>query len=318
MFNVLLFEPMHEDGIAILRAVSNVRFATATDEDSILAQIADVDGVIVRSRGAMTRRIMEAAPRLKVVGRHGVGVDNIDIAAATELGIQVVYTPAATIESVAEHTVGLMLAVSKKITWCDAITRAGNFDARYGLQGREMYGRPLGIIGCGRIGRRVAEICHLGFNMPILYHDCVQAEELERTLGARRVPLEELLSTAEYITVHVPLLPSTRGLIGAAEFALMRPDALFFNTSRGPVVDERALCQALTEKRIAGAGIDVFAQEPTPPDNPLLKLDNVVLTPHVASSTAEAMRNMSLVAEDIVAVLQGRPPTYPVNRLSNR
>ncbi|HHX65377.1 MAG TPA: hypothetical protein GX702_10860, partial [Chloroflexi bacterium] len=174
----------------------------------------------------------------------------------------------------------------------------------------------VGIIGFGRIGRRVAEILHRGFDMQVLYTDVVPAPEQERELGARKVDLEELLRTAEYITVHVPLLPETRHLIGDAQFDMMRRDALFFNASRGPVVDEAALYRALTEGKIAGAGLDVFEQEPTPADNPLLKLDNVVVTPHMATATQESMREMALVARDLVAVLEGRPPEYPVNRLN--
>jgi len=315
MYRFLLYEPIHEAGIRVLRAVGEVRMASSTDEDTIVKEIGDIDGVVVRARGGVTRRILEHAPRLKVVGRHGTGVDNIDIGAATEHGVQVVRTPEANTEAVAEHAVGLMLALSKKIVQGDAGIRSGNFDARYSLMGREMSGRVLGVAGFGRIGRRVAQICHFGLGMPILYCDVRPAPELERQLGARRLELHELLASAEYISVHVPLLPQTRGLIGEAEFALMRPDAMFFNTSRGPVVDEGALYRALAAGTIAGAGIDVYEEEPTPADNPLFGLENVVLTPHMSANTEEAMRKMSLVAEDLVSVLQGRKPRYPVNQL---
>lgn len=315
-YNFLLYEPIHEAGMEILRAAGQVRLARDVSEEGILAEIGDIDGVVVRSRGSMSRRIMQNAPRLQVVGRHGVGVDNIDVPAATEMGIQVVYTPEATVEGVAEHTLAMMLDLSKRITLSDGYTRAGQFDKRYTIEGREMRGRILGVVGLGRIGRRVARMCHAALDMPILYADPVIAPDLERDLGARRVALDELLSAAEYITVHVPLLPETRKLIGEREFALMKPSAMFFSLARGAVVDEKALYRALNEKRIAGAGIDVYEQEPTPADNPLFRLDNVVLTPHIASSTEEALRNMSLVAEDLVAVLEGRPLKYPVNRLT--
>jgi D-3-phosphoglycerate dehydrogenase len=315
MHNFYLYEPMHEAGMQVLRAAGQVRLASDVAEERIIAEIQDIDGVVVRSRGSMSRRIMQSAPRLKVVGRHGVGVDNIDVQAATELGIQVVYTPEAAVEGVAEHTLGMMLDLSKRITLTDGYIRAGQFDKRYGIEGREMRGRTLGVIGLGRIGRRVARMCHAALEMPVLYADVIAAPDLEKELGARRVDLDELLSSAEYITVHVPLLPETRKLIGEREFALMKPSAMFFSLARGAVVDEKALYRALSEKRIAGAGIDVYEQEPTPADNPLLQLDNVVLTPHIASATEEALRNMSLVAEDLVAVLEGRAPKYPVNRL---
>jgi len=315
MLKFLLYEPMHQAGIDVLRSVGEVRMASSTDENTIISEIGDIDGVVVRAKGGVTRRILEHAPKLRVVGRHGTGVDNIDLDAATELGVQVVKTPEATTEAVAEHALGLMLALSKRILLGDRAIRSGHFDARYTLGGREMHGRTLGIVGFGRIGRRLAQMCHYGLNMSILYYDVLPAPKLESQLGARRLELHDLLESADYISVHVPLVPQTRGLIGEAEFSLMRPDVMFFNTSRGPVVDEGALYKALVEEKIAGAGIDVYEQEPTPLDNPLLKLDNVVVTPHIAAHTEEAMRKMSLVAEDIVKVLQGRQPRYPVNHL---
>jgi D-3-phosphoglycerate dehydrogenase len=317
MFKFLLYETIHEAGMEVLNAAGTVRLASDTDEDSIIAEIGDIDGVVIRSRGAMTRRIMENAPRLKVVGRHGVGVDNVDLDAATEHGIQVVNTPMAVVQPVAEHTVAMMLSLSKHMYTSEVAMRDGDFEIRYRIMGRELRGRTVGIIGFGRIGRRVAEILHRGFDMQVLYTDVMAAPELERELGARKVELDELLRTAEYITVHVPLLPETRRLIGDAQFDMMRRDALFFNASRGPVVDEAALCRALTENKIAGAGLDVFEQEPTPADNPLLKMSNVLVTPHMATATHESMREMALVARDLVAVLEGRPPEYPVNRLNN-
>jgi phosphoglycerate dehydrogenase-like enzyme len=274
----LLYEPIHEAGVQVLQAAGEVRLASGTDEESIIREIGDIDGVVVRANGGLTRRIMEHAPRLKVAGRHGVGVDNIDLEAATEFGIQVVNTPLAVKEGVVEHTVGMMLALSKGIPLCDHAMRSGDYAIRYRFSGRELRGRTLGVIGFGRIGRRVAQSCHHGFGMDILYSDVMPAPEMEAELGAKKVELRELLQTAEYISVHVPLLPETRRLIGAAEFALMRPDAMFFNLSRGPVVDEEALYRALAEGRIAGAGLDVFAKEPIEPDNPLLKLDNVCST----------------------------------------
>jgi len=316
MYKFLLYEPIQECGLEVLRAVGEVRMASATDEESIIAEIGDIDGVVIRSRGGMTRRILENAPNLKVVGRHGVGVDNVDLQAATDHSVQVVNTPTATVEGVAEHTVGMMIALSKRLNYAEANLRSGHFKVRYDIKGQEMRGRTLGVIGFGRIGRRVAEICHLAFDMPILYTDVMAAPELEASLGARRVPMDELLAQAEYVTVHVPLLPETTKLIGQDEFEKMQPMALFLNAARGPVVDESALIRALQEGQIAGAGIDVYEQEPTPADNPLLQLDNVVVTPHIASSTQEAMNMMSMVAEDLVNVLEGRAPQFPVNHLS--
>jgi len=249
------------------------------------------------------------------VGRHGVGVDNIDIEAATDHGVQVVNTPTATVEGVAEHVLGMIVALSKKILSGHKRLVDGDWSARYELHGRELKGRTLGVIGFGRIGRRIAQICHYGLNMSILYSDVMAAPELEQALGAKRVEMDELLGRADYVTVHVPLLPSTRGLIGKREFGLMRPDTLFFNASRGPVVDEKALYEALVEGKIAGAGLDVFEQEPTPADNPLLKLDQIIVTPHMATATQEALVAMSMVTTDIIAVIEGRQPEHPVNQV---
>jgi len=315
VFNILLLEPIHAAGMRVLQEAGHVRLAADTDEATILREVGDIDGLVIRSRGRITRAVLAAAPRLKVVGRHGVGVDNVDVAAATEYGIQVVNTPQAVVEAVAEHTIGLMLAASKKIVTFHEHLRQGDFHVRYCVTGHELRGRNLGIIGMGNIGRRVAQICRLAFDMPILYSDVRRATDVEEALGARPTSLDELLAASDYVTVHVPLLPETRHLIGAREFSLMRPDAMFFNLARGEVVDEGALYAALREGRIAGAGIDVFAQEPTPADNPLLKLDNIVFTPHAATTTEESLRDMSLVALDVVRVLRGEPPAYPVNRL---
>jgi D-3-phosphoglycerate dehydrogenase len=315
MYKFLVCEPIAKAGFDVLSAAGEVRMASAPDSDTVIAEIGDIDGVLTRGKTSMTRQVMEHAPKLKVIGRHGVGVDNIDLDAATDLGIQVVNTPQATVEGVAEHAVGLMLALSKRIVFADKQIRVGNFEVRDAITGREMLGRTLGVIGFGRIGQRVAKMCHYGLDMPILYSDIVSVPEMEKALGARKVNMDEILRTADYISVHVPLIPATRGLIGEAEFAKMRPETMFINTSRGPVVDEAALYKALVENRIAGAAIDVFEQEPASADNPLFALDNIVVTPHIASSTEEAKRGMSLVAEDIVAVLQGRAPKYPVNRL---
>jgi D-3-phosphoglycerate dehydrogenase / 2-oxoglutarate reductase len=315
MFKFLLFEPIHEAGLKVLQEAGEVRMASGTDEDTLIAEIGDIDGAVVRAQGALTRRVMENAPKLKVAGRHGVGVDNIDVAAATELGIQIVNTPMAVVEGVAEHTVGLMLSLSKGMSYGERMLRQGDWSVRYRLQGRELRGRTVGIVGFGRIGRRIAEILYHAFGMQILYHDVVRAPEEEAALGARLVSLEELLGAAEYVTVHVPLLPSTLGMFNQQAFAMMRPDAFFFNTSRGQVVDEQALYDALTSGQIAGAAIDVFVQEPTPADNPLLQLDNILVTPHMCTATEEALVEMALVTEDIVRVLKGEQPKYPVNRL---
>jgi len=311
---VLLYEAIHPDGLALLEEQAEVRYAPGWSEEEVLPILRDVAGIIIRANGRITRRLMEHAPRLKVVGRHGVGLDNVDVAAATDLGIYVVNTPQANAEAVAEHTLGLMIALFKHIVAGDRELRAGNWDARYRLVGHELKGCTLGVVGCGRIGSRVAQMAHAAFDVHILYHDAVPRPELEARLGAKRLGLEELLQRADCVTLHVPLTPATRELIGERELALMKPTAFLINTSRGPVVDEAALIQALQAGRIAGAALDVYATEPLPTDSPLLDVENVIVTPHMAAHTVEALRNMSLVAKDVIAVLEGREPAHWVNR----
>jgi D-3-phosphoglycerate dehydrogenase len=311
---VLLYESIHPEGLAVLEEKAQVRYAPGWSEEEVLPIIGDIEGIIIRANGRVSRRLMERAPRLKVVGRHGVGLDNVDVAAASELGVYVVNTPAANAEAVAEHALGLIVALSKQIVQGDRELRAGNWDARYSLIGRELHRRTLGVVGCGRIGCLVAQMAHAAFKVEVLYYDVVARPELEAESNAQRVGLKELLRRADYVTLHVPLIPNTRGLLGERELALMKPTALLVNTSRGQVVDESALTEALTSKRIAGAGLDVFWTEPLPADSPLLSLQNVLLTPHMAAHTEEALRNMSLVSKDIVAVLEGQEPEHCVNR----
>jgi len=309
---VLLYEPIHQKALEVLKAGAEVRMAASLEEDALLGQVADVDGIIIRANGRVSRRLMQAAPRLKVVARHGVGVEAIDRQAAAERGITVVNTPAANDESVAEQCVAFMIVLAKRILESDRALRAGDWQARYRLIGAEVQGKTLGLVGFGKIGQRVAAICRNGLGMPILYHDVVAYAQAERALGARRVPLDELLQESDFVSLHLPLLPATEALIGEAALRRMKPSAFLINTARGPVVDQAALVRALREKWIAGAGLDVYDPEPLPPDSPLLQMDNVVLSPHMASHTDEALLRMAMVVTDVLAVIEGRAPESPV------
>jgi D-3-phosphoglycerate dehydrogenase / 2-oxoglutarate reductase len=309
---VLLFEGMHEKAIALLKQHAEVRMAESLDEEKLLAVVGDVDGIIIRANGKVSRRLMQAAPRLKVVARHGVGVEAIDREAAAELGITVVNTPDANNESVAEQCVGMMIALAKRLVEADLAIRAGDWGSRYRLTGVEVFGKTLGVVGFGRIGRRVAEMCHLGLGMQVVYYDVVAYPEEEARLGAKRLALDELLGTADFVSVHLPLVPATLKIINAEKLACIRPGAYLINTSRGPVIDQAALVQALQEGKIRGAGLDVYDPEPLPADSPILKLPNVVLSPHMAAHTDEALYRMAMVAEDVLAVIAGRAPSNPV------
>lgn len=310
---VLLYEKIHADAVALLGQKAEILWARSLDEGSLLEQVPPVDGIIVRGRGKVTRRLMEAAPRLKVIGRHGIGLEHIDLQASNELGIVVVNTPGTEVESVAEHCVGLMIVLARRMLQADQALRAGDWQARYRLTGDELHGKVLGIVGFGRIGQRVATMCRAALAMPVIYYDVVDAPQTQAQLEARRVPLDELLQAADVVSLHVPLLPETRGLIGREAFRRMRRGALLINTCRGAVVDQAALVEALQEGWIAGAGLDVFDPEPLPPDSPLLRLQNVVLTPHVAAYTKEGLLHMAMsVVNDVLAVLEGRVPKHPV------
>jgi D-3-phosphoglycerate dehydrogenase len=311
-YRVLLYEDMHQAGLQLLAEKAELVFANSLDENELFEQVKDIDALIIRANGVVTARLMDAAPRLKVIGRHGVGLEAIDLDAAKERDIVVCNTPLANVESVAEHAVGLMIAVSKHIVRADRAIREGRWEVRYQYIGQELWGRALGLVGLGRIGGRVAEICSQAFNMPVFYYDILRYEEAEQRLGAKQLPLDEVLGSADYVSVHVPLLPGTRGLIGHQQFGMMKKGAIFINTARGPVVDETALFEALTNDHLAGAGLDVYSIEPVLPDNPLFSLENVVLTPHMAAHTDDALRAMSLVAEDVLRVLEGQEPLYRV------
>lgn len=310
-YKVLLYESMHPDGTALLEEKCDVIYARSYDEKELIGQVSDVNAVIIRANGAVTERIIEAAPKLKVIGRHGVGLDAIDLAAAKKRGITVVYTPQANKESVAEHFVALALMLAKKIRLADIALRDGNWQARYELIGTELRGKILGVLGLGRIGQQTARICRFGFDMKVLYYDPIEFPETEKELSATRVDAKALFKEADFISINMPLLPQTRHFVNAERIKLMKPGAFLINMARGPVWNERDVVAALQENQIAGAGSDVYEVEPITPDNPLFKLDNFVGTPHMSAHTEEAMIRMSMVAKDVLCVLEGKAPEYP-------
>ena len=312
-FEILLYEDMHEAGKAILREKAEILFASSFEEVSLIKEVKEVDGIIIRANGKVTRKMMESAPKLKVIGRHGVGVENIDLEAATEKGIWVVNTPDANDASVAEHFFGLALMLSKMLKKGDQALREGRFEARYQYIGRELHGKTLGILGFGRIGKVVGRIGHKGFDMKILYYDAVRYEEMEKEIKAEKVSLEALLTRSDYISINLPMLPATKSLLKEREFGLMKPSAYIINLARGPIWDEKALFSALKEGKIAGAASDVYEVEPATKELPLLQLENFIGTPHMAAHTDEALKRMSLVAEDIIRVQEGKVPLHPVN-----
>jgi D-3-phosphoglycerate dehydrogenase / 2-oxoglutarate reductase len=317
-FKVLLYEDMHEAGKTLLREKAEVFTAERLDEGYLVSAVREMDGIIIRANGSVTRNLMKAAPQLKVIGRHGVGVESIDLPAATERGIWVVNTPEANDLSVAEHFFGFALALSKLMLKGNSALREGRWEARYQYIGRELHGKTLGILGFGRIGRAIGRIGHRGFDMKILYYDAIHYEEMEKEIKALKVSLEEILSSSDYISINLPMLPETKGFLKGREFGLMKPSSFIINLARGPIWDEKSLYSALKEGKISGAASDVYEMEPVAKDHPLFELENFIGTPHMAAHTEEALKRMSEVTIDVIRVLEGKPPVYPVNQPRNK
>jgi D-3-phosphoglycerate dehydrogenase len=310
---VVLADPIHEQGIVILEQIATVRQANQ-DGLPLADQLRDVHAIVTRLT-KVTPELIDAAPSLRAISRHGVGVDSVDVTYATSRGIPVLYTPAANAESVAEHTLGMMLAVSKMILLGDRAQRNGDFQSRTRLIGFELYGKTLGIVGAGRVGSRVARMCRAALDMHVIAYDPFLSADDARLRGVELVPdLSILLQEADYVSLHAPLTPETQALIGPRELNLMKPTAILVNCARGGIVDEEALATALLEGQIAGAAVDVWQQEPPLQDHPLFALENVIVSPHMAAHTEEAMIRMATtLALDITRVLQGERPHFCVN-----
>jgi D-3-phosphoglycerate dehydrogenase / 2-oxoglutarate reductase len=273
----------------------------------------EAEAVITRT-SPMTAAEIGRARRLKVIGKHGVGVDNIAVAAAQARGIVVVNTPGANADAVAELALGLALAAARHVTAADRAIRQGSLAAAALPNGRELAGRLLGVVGLGEVGRRVADLFARALRMLVIAYDPAFPAEAVRAAGAEPVPsLAALLEASDVVSLHLPLTAATRGLIGAAELARMRTGSILLNTARGGIVDETALAAALRQGRPAAAASDVFAVEPPPADHPLLQLPNFIATPHIGAATEEALDRVGLlVIEQVLEVLAGRPPRHPV------
>lgn len=310
-FTVVVTEPIHPAGIQRLEEAGFrvVQLPPGSDEAAVMAEAPRADALITRGEIRVTREIMEASPRLRVVGVHGIGWDHIDLRAAGELGKIVFNTPSALVDTVAEMTVALMLALMRRVVSADKAVRAGEWTRKYGdLIGSDLKGKTVGIIGLGRIGAAVARRLK-PFGAELLYHGVTEKKELEAELGIRRAAFDALLKTSDVITLHTPLTPQTRGLISRRAFRLMKDGVYLVNTARGQIIDQKALLEALREGKVAGAALDVFEDEPLSPEDPLTSMDNVILTPHLAASSEEAMRRMARqAAEGVIQALRGRIP----------
>lgn len=308
---VVVAEPLAQAGIDALAEACDVDVAVGSGRDALLARVVDAEGIVVRSATQVDAELIAAAPRLRVIGRAGIGVDNIDMAAATRHGVLVVNAPFANTISAAEHTMALLLGQARNVPAAHAKLVAGEWD-RKSFQGVELAGKTLGVIGLGKIGTLVAQRC-LAFGMRLLAYDPFVTEERARRLGVELVGLDRIFAEADFITVHLPKTKETQGLLGRENLARLKPGARIVNTSRGGIIDEEALAEAIASGRLGGAALDVFAAEPTTA-SPLFSLPQVVVTPHLGASTVEAQdRAGTDVAEAVAAALRGELVPSAVN-----
>jgi D-3-phosphoglycerate dehydrogenase len=311
---VVVTEHIDSAGLDILDRETELLYLPSVPDCSLVDVIGDAAGIGVRL-ARMTSDVIAAAPNLRVIAKHGVGYDNIDVAAATSRGIVVVNTPRANSVSVAEHIVSLMLCLANRVCKADRDLKAGRFQKREDYTGVELNGKTLGVIGLGRIGSETARKCSAGFGMRVIGYDPYVSGEAFAQMGHTRADgLDQLLEAADFVVLCVPYSSSTAGMIGARELSQMKAGSYLINTARGGLVDEAALYESLLHGHLSGAAIDAFVHEPPPADSPLLSLNNFIATPHVAGQTVEAMRRMATeMAEEIVRVLRGERPLYPVN-----
>lgn len=288
-----------------------------TPRDVLLQKLAEVDAIITLLSDKIDAAALNLAPKLKIISQYAVGFDNIDVGEASKRGILVTNTPEVLTDASADFAWALLMAVARRVVEADKYVRSGQWRVAWHsamMLGKDVSGSTLGIIGAGRIGQAVGRRAK-GFDMRILYCSGSVKPEFEAETGAKRVELDTLLGEADFVSLHVPLTEKTRNLIDAEKLALMKPTAYLINNARGPVVDEVALYNALKDRKIAGAGLDVFVEEPTPPENPLLELDNVVVAPHISSAGYATRDKMAImVAKNLLAWLDGTTPPNLVKK----
>ncbi|MBD3391166.1 MAG: hydroxyacid dehydrogenase [Chitinivibrionales bacterium] len=310
---VLLNQPVSGKALCIFEGKATVVTAPDPSRDTVAGLLKEADGMVLRTMTYIDAAMIASAPGLKVISRTGIGVDNVDVAAATRHGVMVCNVRGVNVTSVAEHTVSLVLAVAKALPFLDSNVRQGNWSCRNEHRPVELKGKQLGLVGMGRIGSRVAEILGRAFGMRVLAYDPYVTED--QFPAVEFCGLDALMSRADVVSVHLPSSAETRQLLNADLLARMKPSAFIVNTARGQVIDQEALAEALAEHRIAGAGLDVFEEEPFPADSRLASLSNVILTPHAAALTEECVTETAVRAcRSVLDVLEGREPESVVNR----
>lgn len=311
----LIIQPIHPKGITVLETAGlEARPASAASMDVVAREIGPAVAAITRNAG-LSRAAMEAAPELRVLGNHGIGVDPVDVAYAREIGLPIVYTPYANVQSVAEHAIAQMMAVAKRIRESDRAVREGRFDYRFSHEFSELSGKTLAIIGFGRIGRRTAEIAKAAFDMRVIvYSPSVPAAEIEAAGMEASDDLDAMLAASDIVSLHQRLTPQTRGLFDGARLGAMKKGAMLVNTARGAVVNTDALIEALESGHLSGAAMDVFDKEPLPAGHAFTRVDRLVLSPHIGGATEEALERTTVeTAQQVVDVLAGRRPEHLVD-----
>ena len=314
MKKVLLAEPIDEAGMKVLRGKVDILISPDPSGESVGRLLKEVQGLIVRTATKVTRSMIESAPHLEVISRTGGGLDNVDIEAATGRNVVVCGVKGPQDRFVAEHAVTLIMALAKQIFYLDKEVRKGNFKSRYDYRPMGLVGKRVAVIGLGRIGRIVAEMCHHLGTEVWGYDPYLNAEDLHLPGLVFTKDRDKIIGTSDFLSLHVPLSRETQGLIGRKELDLMKPTAFLINTSRGEIIDEPALIQALQQGKIAGAGLDVFAKEPPETSHPFFQMENVILTPHTGALTKDAVAQLAEgAAQNIIDVLEGRKPSYSIN-----
>lgn len=303
---VLISDSLSDAGMAILKAASGIRIdyqpTVHKDIEKLKNAIKDADAIVIRSGTKLTADILSVAEKLKVIGRAGIGVDNVDVPAASKKGIVVMNTPGGNIVTTAEHAIAMMCALTRQIPQATASMKAGKWE-KSKFMGSELFQKTLGVVGCGNIGKIVADRA-LGLKMKVIAYDPFLSDEIAQKIGVQKVEWDELLKTSDYITIHVPKTEKTANLINREAFSKMKKGVYLINCARGGIVNENDLAQAVQEGIVAGAALDVFAKEPVEPDNPLVKLEQVICTPHLGAATEEAQENVALdIAKQIVDYL---------------
>ncbi len=310
-YHIVVAEPFDTAAVDRLEEIGEVKILENSAPQTLIDALGDADALLVRTKAHVTARIIEAAPSLKVIGRASPTLDHIDLRAAKLRNISVVYAPRVAVASIAEYVLASMISLSRGIPFLDRQLREGKFDTLRSPRGHEMANQTIGLLGIDPVAEAIGRLCGVAFGSRIMYHD--PAGRTPTDLESEAVAFDDLLAEADILSVHLPLTPATRGLLDADRLAQLKQTAVVVNTSRGAVIDTSALAQALRQKHIAGAALDVFETEPLPGNHPIRRVPNCILTPHIAGATLDASAGRYRVTDDVIRVLKGEDPQYAVS-----